>query len=91
MRLFAIPNGGFRARTTGVMLKHEGVVAGVADLFWAKANRSHHGLFIEMKVKPNRQTQTQKDFQKEVTEAGYRYEVVYTFDRFQELIDEYEN
>lgn len=71
------------------MLKREGVVAGVADLFYAKATAQHHGLFIEMKVKPNRQTQTQKDFQKQVEDAGYRYEVVYAFDQFRELLESY--
>lgn len=45
-RIFAIPNGGKRVRTTAARLKAEGVSPGVPDLFvpaW--------GLWIEMKRK----------------------------------------
>ena len=44
VRIFAIPNGEARSRTTGARLKVEGVSAGVPDLFipaW--------GVWIEMK------------------------------------------
>ena len=32
--LFAVPNGGNRSAITGAILKAEGVMPGVADLFW---------------------------------------------------------
>jgi hypothetical protein len=47
--LFAIPNGGQRSITEAVRLKAEGVLAGVPDLFIARASGAMHGLFIEMK------------------------------------------
>ena len=47
--IFAIPNGGQRSITEAVRLKAEGVLAGVPDLFLARADASSHGLFIEMK------------------------------------------
>jgi hypothetical protein len=44
VRIFAIPNGGQRSRTTGAKLKAEGVMAGVPDLYVPSWN-----LWIEMK------------------------------------------
>jgi len=44
VRIFAIPNGGYRSRATAGRMKAEGVLSGVPDLFvpaW--------GLWIEMK------------------------------------------
>jgi len=43
-RIFAIPNGGQRSRTTGAKLKVEGVSAGVPDLYIPKLR-----CWVEMK------------------------------------------
>ena len=49
VRIFAIPNGSQRSRTTGARLKAEGVSAGVPDLFipafslWIEMKRSEGG------------------------------------------------
>lgn len=87
--LFAIPNGGARNAVTGARLKAEGVVAGAADLFLAVPGGGYHGLFIEMKTENGTQSTAQKEFQAEVTRAGYRYEVVRSFDGFIETINSY--
>ena len=48
-RIFAIPNGGQRSRTTGAKLKAEGVSAGVPDLYipawrcWVEMKRQTGG------------------------------------------------
>lgn len=47
--MFAIPNGGFRHKATGVHMKKTGTKAGVPDIFLPAARFGHHGLFIEMK------------------------------------------
>jgi hypothetical protein len=44
VRIFAIPNGEARSKTTGARLKLEGVSAGVPDLFVPE-----WGLWVEMK------------------------------------------
>lgn len=50
MRIFAIPNGEARSRTTGAKLKAEGVSAGVPDLFipeiltWVEMKRADGGV-----------------------------------------------
>ena len=49
VRIFAIPNGGQRSRTTGAKLKAEGVSAGVPDLYiprwrcWVEMKREKGG------------------------------------------------
>jgi hypothetical protein len=48
--LFAIPSGGARTAITGAMLKREGVIKGVPDLFLAYPSQGLHGLFIEFKA-----------------------------------------
>lgn len=47
--MFAVPNGGDRDLVVAVMLKSEGVKAGVSDIFLPEGRGGHLGLFIEMK------------------------------------------
>lgn len=80
--IFAIPNGGRRNAVTGAMLKEEGVVAGVADLFIMASNSNYYGLFIEMKTPTGRQNSKQKDFQQIAIKAGYQYIVCHSLMEF---------
>lgn len=58
VRIFAIPNGGLRAKATAVKLKQEGVRKGVPDLYVPEWN-----LWIEMKrVKGGGLSPEQKDW-----------------------------
>ncbi len=65
-RIFAIPNGGQRSRTTGAKLKAEGVSAGVPDLYipaWR--------CWVEMKRAWNsKMSPAQKDWQKYLESIG---------------------
>lgn len=87
--LFAVPNGGARSAITGAILKAEGVVAGVADLLLLVPRKNYHGLCIEMKTAKGRQSQSQKDWQKAVTEQGYKYIIVRSFAQFVDEIKVY--
>jgi len=96
--LFAIPNGGQRNAITAKILKAEGTLAGVADLFLAKVNASPclielgeatFGLFIEMKTDKGRQAPSQIEFQKAVEGKGFKYIICRSFDEFKAEIDNY--
>lgn len=86
---FAIPNGGARSALTGAMLKAEGVVAGVPDLMVAVPNDGYFGLFIEMKVKPNRPSKEQKKIISRLEDAGYKVAVCYCFEEFEQAVTDY--
>lgn len=72
IRIFAIPNGGFRSRATAARLKAEGVSPGVPDLFVP-----FHRLWIEMKrVKGGKLSPEQRNWQKYlVEECGHTWMV----------------
>lgn len=88
MLAFAIPNGGKRDARTAAMLKAEGVKAGVWDIFLPipklysprdLITYKFHGLWIEMKVKPNRPTQEQLYFFHAMQPYGFDWFVAYTW------------
>ena len=83
--IYAVPNGGSRNVREAQRLKSEGVLAGVADLVIMLPQGK--SLYIEMKVKGNRQTQNQKDFQKIAETLGHTYVVCYTFEEFQKVVE----
>lgn len=84
--LFAIPNGGSRGGNVmqriinGRKLKMEGVKRGIPDLFLPVPRGSYHGLFIEMKVKPNGMTKEQKEWFVKLTNSGYKCVCCYSAD-----------
>lgn len=87
--LYTIPNGGKRNAVTGAILKAEGALAGVADIFLSVPNRFYHGLYIEMKKPKGRQQESQKQFQQAVESQGYKYSLCYSLDEFMELVKMY--
>lgn len=68
---FAIPNGGRRDAITGARLKAEGVKAGIPDIFLAKAASGKSGLFIEMKTRRGRVSESQRDLFPLLEAQGY--------------------
>lgn len=87
--LFAIPNGGVRNIGTAVKLKKEGVLAGVPDLFLMIPMNGYHGLWIEMKIKGGRISDSQKEFMSAATLMGYPVVVCYGFDEAKNAINNY--
>jgi len=89
MLLFAIPNGGKRNAITAQILKSEGVVSGVADLFLSIPKGKFHGLYIEMKYGKGIQSDNQKEFEKNVIAMGYKYIITNSLYDFVKEIDLY--
>ena len=90
--LFSVPNGAHLSKIQANILKGEGMKAGVADLLFLhpSADGRYCGLAIEFKWGKNRQSEAQKAWQKALESLGcYRYAVVYSFDEFKELINNY--
>ena len=83
--IYAVPNGGSRNVREAQRLKAEGVLAGVADLVVMLPQGK--SIYIEMKVKWNKQTDNQKEFQKKAIELGHTYAVCYSFEEFQQIIE----
>ena len=88
--MFAIPNGGARNAIVASKLKAEGVKPGVPDVFLPVPVGEYHGLWIELKVKPNKPSPEQHDWIRKLIIAGYRVEVVYDdWDRARRLVEAY--
>ena len=71
--MFAIPNGGYRAKATAARMKRTGTRAGVPDIFLPVSNGRENGLFIEMKRRRGGTvSSSQKVRMKMLTAEGYR-------------------
>ena len=58
--MFHVPNGGKRSKSEAVRFKHQGVKAGVPDIFLPIPNKTFNGLFIELKAKGGKLSEHQK-------------------------------
>ena len=85
--LFSVPNGGTRNKAEAKVLKAEGATAGVSDLILAIPNKENSGVFIEMKAKKGTLSKDQKEFLALMKSLGYGVEVVRTFDKFVEIVN----
>lgn len=82
MLLFAIPNGGHRNIITATMMKREGVLSGVADLFLSIPRGEFHGFYIEMKQGKNTLSENQEKFFNAAKKHNYKCEVITSVDQF---------
>ena len=87
--LFAIPNGGERNSRVGQNLKLEGVKAGIPDLCLPVPNKTHHGLFIELKTPVGTLKANQKEWLTKLNNQGYKAVVCYGWESAKLVIEEY--
>ncbi len=87
--LFSIPNGGKRHIVTAQRLKKEGAKAGIPDLMLAVPCGCYSGLFLEMKSKKGRLTETQEDWTRRLEKWGYKVAVCYGWIEAKETIEKY--
>ena len=84
--LFSVPNGGQRDIRVAMVMKGEGIVAGVSDMLFLYPSRGYHALCIEFKTEHGRQSDAQKEWQAAVEKQGYKYVVIRNFTQFYNLI-----
>ena len=87
--LFSIPNGGYRSKTIAGIMKAEGVVSGVPDLFLAIPKGQYAGLFIEMKTPKGVVSDNQKMMIEALKKQGYAVEICRTIPDFMETTEKY--
>lgn len=87
--LIAVPNGVATSESQGAILKAEGMLAGVADLLLLLPSDTHTLLAVEMKTDTGRQSPRQKEWQQQAEAHGIQYEVVRSFDEFNNLLTTY--
>lgn len=77
--LYHVPNGGLRAKATGVMLKRTGLKKGVLDLHLPVARGGYIGLWLEIKKADhsNEPTPEQEWWIEQLRRKGHRCEVCY--------------
>lgn len=84
LKLFhAIPNGGYRSKRTAALMKLEGALSGIPDLFlpcprWWPDGSVSHGLYIEMKAPNGRLSDRQKEIIPLLQAQEYRVVVCYS-------------
>jgi hypothetical protein len=65
------------------------VLAGVSDLFLMIPKGEYHGMFIEMKAKAGKVSDSQKEFMAAASSMNYKTVVCYGFDEAKEAITKY--
>ena len=86
---FSVPNGGARNAWTAKNLKDEGALSGVADLILLIPKHGYASLLIEMKKAGGRQSDTQKQFQRNAEKFMNKYVVCYSLEEAQQAVIDY--
>jgi len=85
----ATPNAAKRSPLMGLRMVKEGMEAGFPDVSVLVANDKFHGLFIEFKVKPNRVTEHQARWLRNLAINGYYTVVCWSATEAIDLIEKY--
>lgn len=87
--LYHVPNGGKRDARTAMVLKRQGVKAGVPDLCLPVSRGGYHGLYIELKVGKNKPTDHQREWLSDLRQQGYAAVVCYGWENAAETLADY--
>ena len=87
--LFAVPNGGSRNKLEAINLKRQGVKSGVADVLLLIPKGGFASLCLEFKTKTGKQSDEQKEFQKQAEKCGSKYVIVRSVKEAIEKVREY--
>jgi hypothetical protein len=84
-----VPNEAYRSKYQGYRLKREGMMPGASDCFFLRGNATSKGLWLELKVPPNKPSAAQLSFLELVISEGYTGLVAYGVDEAIAAITEY--
>jgi hypothetical protein len=84
-----VPNGGNRNAREAAKFKRMGVRAGIPDLLIFNPSGPYNGLAIELKVKGGKVRPNQKEALERFKALGWLTVVVYSFDQFEDVIEDY--
>lgn len=90
MRLFSIPNGGYRSALEASIMNGEGSMPGVSDLILAVPRKDFGAMFIEVKTPTGRLSPYQVRFIKEM-QNDYMCVVIKSVEEFLKEVKEYLN
>lgn len=74
--LFAVPNGGNRDKREAARLKRQGVKSGVSDVILLVPKKGFAALCMEFKTEKGKQSDEQREFQRQAEKCGSKYVVV---------------
>ncbi len=74
------PNEGKRSISEGFRLKQEGMIPGFPDCHFIRANADYHGLYMELKIPPDKLSATQTSCLEMLRGEGNFAEVYYSLD-----------
>lgn len=87
--LFAVPNGGSRHKIEAANMKRQGVKRGIADVILQVPKKGYASLCLEFKTSTGRQSDEQKEYQRQVELAGSKYVVVKSVQQAIKTMTEY--
>jgi hypothetical protein len=77
--MFAYPLGVKLPVATAARLNRHGAKAGVTDIILPLGRGGYFGLYMELKIKPNKLTALQIEWIEKMRRANYRTEIAYSF------------
>lgn len=86
---FAVPNERKCSIQRRISMRKAGVKSGIPDIMIPLPNERYHGLFIEMKVKPNKATPEQKVMLHALALAGYYSVICWSAEEAIEVTSDY--
>lgn len=87
--LYSVPNGGSRNPIEAANLKRQGVKSGVADVILQIPKKGFASLCMEFKTPMGRQSNEQKEYQRQVEMAGSKYVIVRSVEQAIKTMENY--
>jgi len=73
---FSVPNGGSRHKLEAINMKRQGVKSGISDVIILIPKKGYASLCLEFKTEKGKQSDEQKEFQRQAEMCGNKYVVV---------------